>query len=299
MNFDFAEITTASFGVCTRQSDDVRFLDVAVTPDVRTVIGEMARSTMSAMLSVSESPTDYEASERYEGLQHLRVGLDDPIAAFFGDLQQVSSFEPGGNILRRQPRTVFCYFGRFVDSNGLSLVGIRRSSSFKGVLTQKPRLVSLTGDELRMVEDDLFRLDNDFDVLVDDEQVCILRVAGFELIGGLQDAIKEAATENVQALGNALPFVDISAVDPRSFNITMARQIAAVRQQQLNGITLNSLRDACDQNKVPYSLANGKVEFGEGNIGDLLDVLDRRLYTDALVPGSVTRYKAGSRHIRT
>ncbi|MCY4555285.1 MAG: hypothetical protein OXF79_02620 [Chloroflexi bacterium] len=110
---------------------------------------------------------------------------------------------------------------------------------------------------------------------------------------------KEAATDNVQSLGSELPFVDISAVDPQSFNITTARQIAAVKQQQLSGITLDSLRDACDQNEVRYSLVNGKLEFAEDGIGDLLDVLDRRLYMDGLVPGSVTRYKAGSRHVRT
>ena len=297
MNFDFTVIETASFGVCTRQSGDVQFLGVAVTSGVRTAIGQMARSTMSAMQRVSASPTVYEPSERYAGVQHLRVGLDDPVASFFGDLQQVASFEPGGNVLR-DPRTVFCYFGKFIDSNGRNLLGIRRSSSFKGVLKQKPRLVSLVSDELRMVEDDLFRLDNDFDVLVDDEQVCILRVAGFELIGGLQDAIKEAAADNVQALGSALPFVDISAVDPGSFSITTARQLAAVKQQQLSGITLDSLRDACEENEVPYTLANGRLEFNEDSVGDLFDVLDRRLYTDGLVPGNVTRYKAGSRHVR-
>ena len=299
MNFDFAEIETVSFGVCTRQSGDVQFLDVSVTDGVRTAIGEMATNTTRAMRSVSESPTAYEASERYAGPQHLRVGLDDPVAAFFDDLQQVASFEPGGNILRREPRTVFCYFGKFVDSNGRNLIGVRRSSSFKGVLSQKPRMMSLVRDELQMVSDDLFRLDSDFDLLIDDEQVCILRVAGFELIGGLQDAIKEAAAENVQALGSALPFVDISMVDPQSFNITTARQLAAVRQQQLNGITLDSLRNACDENEVHYSLANGRLEFGEDSIGDLLDVLDRRLYTDGLVPGNLTRYKAGSRHKRS
>ncbi len=298
MNFDFAEIETASFGVCTRQNGEIQFLDVSVTSDVRTAIGGMARKTMSAMQSVSESPTAYEASERYAGLQHLRVGLDDPIAAFFDDLQQVASFEPGGNILRSEPRTVFCYFGKFVDSNGHNLIGIRRSSSFKGVLSQKPRMMSLVSDELRMVSDDLFRLDSDFDVLVDDEQVCILRVAGFEAIGGLQDAIKEAASANVQALGSALPFIDLSTVDPESFNVTTARQLAAVRQQQLSGITLNSLRDACDENGVPYSLTNGRLGFGEDGISEFLDVLDRRLYVDGLVPGSATRYKAGSRYVR-
>ena len=297
MNFDFDEIGIASFGVCTRQSGDVQLLDVSVTPDVRLAIGEMANRTMSAMRSVSELPTAYEPSERYAGLQHLHVGLDDPTVSFFCELQQVDSFEPGGNVLRN-PRTVFCYFGRFVDSLGRILVGIRRSSSFKGVLKQKSRLLSLVSDELRLVGDDLFRLDNDFDVLVDDEQVCILRVAGFETIGGLQDAIKSAVAENVQALRSALPFVDITTADPKSFGLTAARQLAAVKQQQLSGITLDSLRDACDENGVPYSLVSGRLEFGDGSLGDLLDVLDRRLYLDGLVPGNLTRYKAGSRYVR-
>ena len=297
MNFDFDEIETARFGVCTRQSGDVQFLDVPVAPDVQSAIKEMAQMTISAMRGASESPTDYEPSERYAGLQHLRVRLDDPTVAFFNELRQVATFEPGGNVLR-DPRTVFCYLGRFVDAAGRSLVGIRRSSSFKGVLKQKSRLVSLVSDELRMVSDDLFRLDNDFDVLVDDEQVCILRVAGFETIGGLQDAIKAAADENVQALSNLLPFVEISSVDQKSFGVTTARRLAAVKQQQLSGIMLSSLRSACDENGVSYSLVNGQLEFDEDGLDDLLDVLDRRLYVDGLVPSSPTRYKAGSRYVR-
>ncbi len=158
--------------------------------------------------------------------------------------------------------------------------------------------MSLVSDELRMVEDDLFRLDHDFDVLVDDEQVFILHVAGFELIGKLQDTIKEAAAENFQALVNELPFIDVSAADPQSFNVTMARKLAAVKEQ-LSGITLDSLRNACDENDVPYSQVNDRLEFSEGCIGDLLDILDRRLYTDALVPGVLDKYKAGSRRKRT
>lgn len=297
MNFDFDEIETAKFGVCTRQSGKVRFLDVPVASDVQSAIREMAQMTISAMRQVSETPIGYEPSERYAGLQHLQVGLDDPTVAFFRELRQVSTFEPGGNILR-DPSTIFCYFCRFVDSTGRSLVGIRRSSSFKGVLKQKSRLVSLVSDELRMVSDDLFRLDNDFDVLVDEEHVCILRVAGFETIGGLQDAIKAAATDNVQALSNLLPFVDISLVDHMSFGVTTARQLASVKQQQLSGITLSSLRAACDVNGISYSQANGRLEFDDDALGDLLDILDRRLYVDGLVPSRPTRYKAGSRYVR-
>ena len=299
MNFDFNEIETTLFGVCTRQSGNVQFFEVSVTPDVELAIGQMAQSTMNVMQRVSESPTAYEPSERYSGLQHLQIRLDDPIVAFFANLQHVTSFEPGGNILIREPRTVFCYLGRFIDSSNRRLIGIRRSSTFKGVLNQKSRMMRLVDDELRMMSDDLFRLDNDFDVLVDDEQVYILRVPGFELIGGLQETIKAAAARNVQTLSDRLPFVDISIGDPQSVTITMARQLAAVKQQQLDDITMESLRDTCDQNGVLYSLVNGRLKFERDDLDDLLDVLDRRLFLDRLVPDNPTRYKAGSRHIRT
>ncbi len=82
MNFDFDGIRATTFGVCTRQSDDVHFFDVPVASGVRTATEEMARSTMDAMRDVSEDPAAYEPSERYSGPQHLRVELDDPIAAF-------------------------------------------------------------------------------------------------------------------------------------------------------------------------------------------------------------------------
>ena len=299
MNFDFNRIETAdaSFGVCKRQKGSVEFFDVPVTLGVRAAIVEMAQSTMSAMQSVSELPTAYEPSEQYaSGSNHLRVGLDDPIVAFYSGLQQVASFEPGGNILRREPRTIFCYFSKFTDSNGRNLIGIRRSASFKGVLSS--RMLSFLGDELIMSNDNLFRLDNDFDVLVDDEQVCILRVKAFEDIGALQDAIRKAAAQNLEAFGNMLPFVNISAADPQSFNITKSRKLAAVNQK-LDGITFDSLRKVCDDNGVPYLAKGSRLRFDEGSVDDLLDLLDRRLFNDELVPGELVRYRAGSRRIRT
>ena len=188
------------------------------------------------------------------------------------------------------------YFGKFTDFNGRSLIGVKSPRSFKGILS--PRTVRLLGDELQMVNDNLFRLDNDFDVLVDDEQVRILHARGFENIGKLQDAIKEAVVANMEAIGDALPFADITGADPQSFNITMARKIATVKQK-LNGITFDSLRSGCDKDGVPYSIEDCRLKFDGGDVGDLLDLLDRRLFNDELVPGELVRYRAGSRQIRT
>lgn len=298
MNFDFNKIDAVEFGVCARQGSDFFWRGVPMSHGAKEALGEMAQRTIGAMRVVSASPVDYEASEGYAGLQHLRVTLDDPIAKFFSDLWKMGNFEPGGSEALRDPRMVFCYGGKFQDTNGNDLFGVRRSALFKGVLKQKSRLMSLVRDELQLVQDDLFRLDNDFDVLVDGEQVIILRVAGFEAVGELQKYIIEAAAENVKALNNALSFVRIGDVDTKSVGIAFARKLAAVMHQPLDGITSVSLRSACDDNGIPYSNVDGMLEFSSDSLGDLLDVLDRRLYVDNLVQGSPTLYKANSRRRR-
>ena len=298
MNYDFDNIRSTSFGICTRQQGDISFFDVAVDDRVQQLVKEMAVGTWQQMQSESNTAIAYEASERYSSKHHLFVDLTNPTVDIFRQLQEAVSCDPGGNVLR-DPRTVFCYFGRLVDADGNRLIGMRRSSTFKGVLKQKPRFMSLIADELRAIEDDLFRLDFDFDVLVDDEQVHILRPAGFESLGALQNAIRAAAADNVQALRLSLPFVDIGEMDHDSpCNITLARQLASVKNQRLDGITVDSLRAQCQDNGVEFSEENGILSFDDENLSDLLDVLDRRLYVDGLVPQDPAMYKAGSRQVR-
>ena len=300
MNFDFTTMKVEAFGVCTRQGRqgrDVQLFGVPVASDVEVALGEMAQQTIDAMHSVSDLPVSYEASESYGVPQHLSLRLDDPAAAFFSALRGVHVFEPGGGAVLREPRTVFCYFGKFYDNSGGVLFGVRRSSFFKGVLKQ--RFMSFVSDELKMVQDSLFRLDTDFDVLIDDEQVFILHIAGFEIIGKIQEIIKNAAAENVEALRNALPFVRIGEIDTNSIGLTFARQLAAVKRQLVPGITFESLRGVCDDNGVSYTVVDGRLQFGSDSLGDLLDVLDRRLYVDSLVPDFPTLYRANSRRRRT
>lgn len=118
MNFDFTIMEAVAFRVCTRQGRDVQFFEVPIAPDVRAVLGAMARGTIETMHRVSDLPVSYDASEMYGGLRHLSVGLDNPVAAFFSGLRRLDAFEPGGGGVLRDPRTVFCYVGKFSDSSG-------------------------------------------------------------------------------------------------------------------------------------------------------------------------------------
>ena len=100
----------------------------------------------------------------------------------------------------------------------------------------------------------------------------------------------------MQELSDALPFLDIGMMDPDwSFTITMARQLASVKNQRLEGITVDSLRAECQQNGVEFTEEDETLRFRDQGLQDLLDVLDRRRFVDGLVPGDDARYKANSR----
>ena len=106
---------------------------------------------------------------------------------------------PGARFLLKQPGRVFSYFARFTDNNGERLTAMRRSMEFKGVLRHRHRLVRIVNDTLRMAQDDIFRLDTEFDLLIASDEVRILRPAGFETIGRLQEVIRAAVPQNTLA----------------------------------------------------------------------------------------------------
>lgn len=294
MNFDFHDVDHVLFGVCTKQRREISAYTVQVDREAQQLLYEMAEHTWDLMLDISDDGEWYEPTERYSGNQHLAVLLNDPAAEFFRDIHETVNFEPGGNILRN-PRTVFCYFLRMYDASGNQLTALRRSTTFKGIL--RSRLLGFRNDSLYVAEDQMFRLDYDFDLLVIDEEVRILNVAGFETMGSLREVIREAAEANVQNLHHALPFLDFNLGEHgHAITLTIARQLASIKNQQLDGITQQSLQSECSERDIPFNItANGLIRFSDDDIPDLLDLLDRRRFADQLIPGHAVQYKAGSR----
>lgn len=176
------------------------------------------------------------------------------------------------------------------DKQGRRLTAIRRATQLKGIL--KSRLIS---DALQIIEDRVFKLDSDFDILIDNARVHILRPSGFEFVGKLQGAVLAAAPENVKAIRRDLPFVDFglsyAAKHPRA-----ARYLASIRAQKATkDIDKRALKELCKATGVEIQEAKGKITVADGHVMGFLEVLDRRRYEVELVKGSPERFRAGSR----
>jgi hypothetical protein len=193
------------------------------------------------------------------------------------------------------PSKIFCYFARLTDSRGRHLTAVRRATQFKGVL--KSRLLRLVTDALKIIEDRVFKLDSDFDLLIDDTNVHMLRPGGFEFVGKLQDAVLAAAPTNVRAIRRDLPFVDFTGIQEYALtHPRAARYLASIHAQKATkNIDKRALKKLCKATGVEVQDADGQITVEKDQVMGFLEVLDRRRYELELVKGSPERFRAASR----
>jgi hypothetical protein len=292
--FNVRSVRITEFGVGRADQEGPTFHLVPVDTGVQQALEEMVRTTWSAMIALSDAPPRYEPSEKHASSEYVYLPLSDDLARPLRQLHEANNLSVDSAALS-DPLKVFCYFARMTDKQGRRLTAIRRATQFKGIL--KSRLIRLVTDALRIIQDRVFKLDTDFDVLIDNARVHILRPSGFEFVGKFQGAVLAAASENVRAIRRDLPFVDFDLIEayaarhPRA-----ARYLASIRAQMATkDIDKRALRELCKATGVEIYETKGKIRVAEGHVMGFLEVLDRRRYEVKLVKGSPERFRAGSR----
>jgi hypothetical protein len=268
---------------------------VPVDAGVQAALKEMVAATQAEMGGSPENTApQYDPSERYGSCEYVRLPLNDDLATQVRFIHQANNLTTDANSLS-DPTDIFSYFVRMTDADGNRLTGLRRASQFKGIL--KSHLVHLMTDALRIVEDKVFKLDTDFDLLVDDTEVHILRPSGFEFIGKLQEAVLAAVPANIEQIQEDLPFVDFASIaDYAGKHPRAARHLASIRAlKETKDIDKSALKKLCRRTGVKTHDVDGKIIIDDGYEMGFLEVLDRRRYHLELVKNSSEFFKAGSR----
>ncbi len=294
LDFDFDNVTLTEFGVGRDEDDGQTYSAVPVDSQVQSALREMATTTWNTMNRSENGPAIYQPSEKHGAAEYLYVPLSDELATSVRELHQANNLPPDTGALA-EPANVFCYFARLTDKKGRRLTALRRATQFKGVL--KSRLLRFADDTLKIVEDQVFKLDIDFDLLVDSQNVHILRPSAFEFAGGLQEAILAAVPKNVGSLKKDMTFVDFSGVQEyASKHPRAARYLASIHsQKETKKVDKNALVKLCQRTGVEIIESNGAISVDDANVMGFLEVLDRRRYELELVPGSPEQYRAASR----
>ena len=291
--FDFERIVTTEFGVGLDDFDRTTFVTVPVNGDVQDVLSDMARSTWYSMQEMEDDPAPYQAGEKYGSSEYLVVSANSNFDDAIRELHAAGQLTVNANALG-EPDRVFCYFARFMDNQDRRLTAMRRASQFKGLL--KPRKIRLVSDALVLVEDDIFKLDTDFDLLIDSEMTHILRPSSFEHLCHLKKEILRAVPNNVASIQRDLPFVDLEGVGRyAAIHSRAARYLASIRSHDLAGISRGALVGLCSSTGVEVDGSNGRIVVSDGHVMGFLEVLDRRRYEVELVAGRPEQFKAASR----
>lgn len=291
MNFSLDQIRVVQFGV---GRDDVQytFCAVAVDQGVQQALAEMARTTWTALQAEGDGDP-YEPAEKYGPTEHLLMALEDPLAQRLRDLHEAANLQMDNNALA-DPANVFCYFTRFIDAQGRRLTALRRSTQFKSISNN--RLINFVDDTFTLVPNRVFRLDHDYDLLIDSDNVHILRSASFESVGKLQGAVLAATPQNIAELQRDLPFFQFDSVlaysgtRPRA-----ARYLASIRARGVANINRDALVRACARAGVVVQEVNGQLVVEEDQVMGLLEVLDHRRYEVDLDPTQPVQYRAQNR----
>ena len=285
---------TIEFGVCLGKGNDLGPYRVPAGREAHTALQEMANATRGAMLALSDQPARYDPAEKHASQEYLFMDLSDPLCATLRELHEVENLRESHAALD-DPERINAYFARFTGGGQGRLTAIRRASYFKGL--RKHPILQVIDDQLELVEPKIFKLDRNFDMLIHGNRIEILRPSAFETLADLREAILQSVPNNVEAIQERLPFVDFSAVGEfASTRSRIANQLASLRaDKMLKDISRASLESLCQRTGVEIAIIDGKLSPSADQVGEFLEVLDRRRYEIELIPGTPERFRADSR----
>jgi hypothetical protein len=287
--FDFDHINSIEFCVALEEDNESEQALVPCDVSVQDALRDMLRSTARYIETADEEDElrDYELSEKYSSRERL-------VAEINADIMEVpkSIFDAEGLISRpdalNEPEHVAYYFAVFRDASGHKIVGVRRAAQFKGVL--KARLIRVLNDSLRLIEDNVFKLDNEFDLLITQQHVYIMHPAALDQIADIEEQVFAAAHEKTLELGSAIRFADFRGIaDVAASKKRVARLVANLHaRDDLEQLKKSKVIAAAKENKLKLEKVGTKVRPVAGSEAAFLELLDNRRYTVDIKTGRNT-----------
>jgi hypothetical protein len=296
MAFNLHQIQTAEFGVCLETAEGESYRLMPCVADVQTVLIEMLATTWGAIFEGEDQLEEFSPAEKYSATQQLWIDLPSDLVTKHREAYEAENLPVDTHALN-DVNQIVSYFGIFRDVDGNKLMAFRRATQFKGVLQKK--LIRFTDDALRIIEDNVFKLDTDFDFFICDGNIYIWRPSGFMFTSAMDTQIAACAAENVDYIAEEITCVDFDALKKYVSGHKLAmRLVAAIKSRNdLGNISKKRLKAECKDAGLKISENGDRLAPVEGSEMGFLMLLDRRRYTVTLIEKHPETYEAPSRHI--
>ncbi len=294
--FDFNSIRSVEFFACYDEPQGERFWQVPVDGDVQEALREMLGATVNQLQLETETIPLFEPGEKYGAIEVAVAPMKHKYMEKIRSMYQTDHFDIHAQALLETDRLAF-YFAGFHDGQRRKLLGVKRAAQFKGILSARNRLVAIVDDTLKLVDRDIFRLDQDFDYLVTETDVLILRPSGFEYTAGIAEAIGKHVFGMLHDLETTVACVAFSELEQYvSTHRRAGRLVASLHaRSDLAQTSATLLKKGCKANQIDVKTAGRKIAPKPGSEMAFLELLDRRRYTVELIEEEEEYYVAASR----
>lgn len=263
--------------------------------DVRAHLNSAVHNTHNALLSVSQVAATYDPSNVYETYSHLQMSISHPFAETAVHLLKYENAEPLSNPVDSLSKISF-YCARYISRSGIRTLAVRRTSQFAKRLQREGR-VFWSNSGLSLVTEPEFQLQDDFDFIIDETEIAVLRHGPFESTLGLGRLIKASVEHSVKQFQVAAPFIKFDAViQHATTNLRSARLIASIKNNgYLDGLTESSILGHLDRREISYEIIDNQIVIDEQHCQLFLRLVARQVLGVELVPGQDEQFLATSR----
>jgi len=208
-DIDIQNVTSVNFGIGLRSNGNLYF--VPTDGNMKEALKEMISATVNGFGAIDSDWEAYDISEDYGARRRVFCPRGDEFMAVFSDLFNAGALDDLAN-LPDHVNDIEMYFAEITDNQNRRMIGARKATQFKGTVKARNRLVRMVNDTLSIIEDTVFKLDSEFDVLVTDANVYVLNDGKMQQLGEIVSRVAATAKDKVQAIEDEITFLDLSRI---------------------------------------------------------------------------------------
>jgi len=292
--FDIAHIASVNFGVRLRTDGNSYFVPTDVA--VREALGTMVVATFQSFEAIEGEWEPHDVSEDYGERRRVFAPRGGELMADLAAIFDADDLPDLANLDERV-RDLDYYFAVCRDDEGRKLVAVRKATQFKGTLAAQNRFIRLVDDSFVLIEDKVLKLDTEFDVLISDQHIFMLRMRAVEQIGQFVENVASAARAKLQVIHDTVPFLDMSRIQEKIDRHPKLARLACSIAGRADLAVLDRTkveRDARDHG-VRFKEVDGRLLCNVTDEAKLLEVLDARRYHSDLTINPAVPYRATGR----
>lgn len=289
---DFIKI---EFGICTIIDGQQTVIRIPIDDTVRTALYEMHENFYETYSGIEGDAELFQPSEKYASTEKLKVPLANENLNSLQEIYNQNDMPVANIPIGEIANNISFYFAIFRHNNDSKQIAIKRPSIFKGLLRKK--LIQFIDDTLQVVPDKIFKLDNDFDFIIHEENIDILHPTGFNFIANIDEEVLRSAANSTRQLSSRIKYINFNYLaDFVAHSKTAAKLVASIKSRKdLERTCQIKLLEKCVRIGVNIREEKGQILPDETDIVRFLEILDRRGYDFDITEDLPEIYVASSR----